>query len=581
MRFQQLVKFLSRFKGRRIRQNLDTTHMETKNLVKEGKAEVLYPPYVFYNPVQEFNRDLTIAVISQFAKEKLMSHQGTNSTVKNEGKGSLDSEDQIKSSENEDALVAGKCYDKGLRVLEGLAASGLRSVRFGLEIPGVKEIVANDFDKSAVEIIKKNIELNKMEHLIKANYGDAAMVMYQNREKENRFDVIDLDPYGSPHLFLDAAVQAVSDGGLLCITCTDAAVLCGNTPETCHSKYGSVSLRTKYCHEMALRIILRSVESHANRYSRYTEPLLSVSVDFYFRVFVRVYSGQGKVKRSLSKLSTVYHCVGCGSFQLQRMGHMIPTKGVGNYKYTAGNGPVVKESCENCGFRYTVGGPVWAEEMHYPDFVQRVIDSVEKEKEKFKTAKRIVGMLSVIKEELHDIPFYYTMDGLCGVLHCEMLSFPALRSAFLNSGHRVSLSHCAKDSIKTDAPSSFVWDVMRAWTKEKPVKERHLQDNTPCKAILSKPCTNEVSFELHPNSNPESRLKGLTRWQTNPEKNWGPKPRAKRKIEDKNNGGTTESKKAKENQHVASSSDGEKDSRPCRHFQRGRCKRGDSCKFVH
>jgi tRNA G26 N,N-dimethylase Trm1 len=96
-------------------------------------------------------------------------------------------------------------------------------------------------------------------------------------------------------------------------------------------------------------------------------------------------------------------------------------------RYTAGNGPVVKEMCDNCGFRYNVGGPVWAEEMHSPDFIQRVIDSVEKEKERFHTNKRIVGMLSVIKEELHDVPFYYTTDGLCGVLHCEMLSFTSLR----------------------------------------------------------------------------------------------------------------------------------------------------------
>ena len=34
------------------------------NTVKEGQAEVFSPPHVFYNPVQEFNRDLTIAVIS-------------------------------------------------------------------------------------------------------------------------------------------------------------------------------------------------------------------------------------------------------------------------------------------------------------------------------------------------------------------------------------------------------------------------------------------------------------------------------------------------------------------------------------
>lgn len=52
--------------------------METKDLVKEGKAEVLYPPYVFfYNPVQEFNRDLTIAVISQFSKEKMRNSEQT------------------------------------------------------------------------------------------------------------------------------------------------------------------------------------------------------------------------------------------------------------------------------------------------------------------------------------------------------------------------------------------------------------------------------------------------------------------------------------------------------------------------
>merc|ERR1712113_1005456 len=73
-----------------------------------------------------------------------------------------------------------------------------------------------------------------------------------------QFDVIDLDPYGTAAPFLDAAVQAVSEGGLLCVTCTDLAVLCGNQAEVCYSKYGAFPLKgTKYCHEMALRILLR------------------------------------------------------------------------------------------------------------------------------------------------------------------------------------------------------------------------------------------------------------------------------------------------------------------------------------
>lgn len=37
--------------------------------------------------------------------------------------------------------------------------------------------------------------------------------MYQHQKVSERFDIIDLDPYGSPAPFLDAAVQAVSEGG--------------------------------------------------------------------------------------------------------------------------------------------------------------------------------------------------------------------------------------------------------------------------------------------------------------------------------------------------------------------------------
>ena len=37
------------------------------------------------------------------------------------------------------------------------------------------------------------------------------------------YDAVDLDPYGSPSHFLDSAVQAVAEGGLLLVTATDMA----------------------------------------------------------------------------------------------------------------------------------------------------------------------------------------------------------------------------------------------------------------------------------------------------------------------------------------------------------------------
>merc|ERR550519_2352089 len=46
-----------------------TTNSDGWTVVKEGQAEVLFPSRndVFYNPVQEFNRDLSISVIQTYA----------------------------------------------------------------------------------------------------------------------------------------------------------------------------------------------------------------------------------------------------------------------------------------------------------------------------------------------------------------------------------------------------------------------------------------------------------------------------------------------------------------------------------
>ena len=110
------------------------------------------------------------------------------------------------------------------------------------------------------------------------------------------FDVVDIDPYGSPNVLLDAAVQSVAEGGLLMVTATDVAVLCGNNAEACFTKYGSYALHREYCHEQALRVLLACVAQHAARHKRVIEPVLSMSVDFYVRMFLRVRTAPGEVK---------------------------------------------------------------------------------------------------------------------------------------------------------------------------------------------------------------------------------------------------------------------------------------------
>lgn len=59
-------------------------------------------------------------------------------------------------------------------VLEALAASGLRSIRYALEIEGIERIVANDYSVQAVESIKRNVEHNKVAHLVTPSRAEAA-----------------------------------------------------------------------------------------------------------------------------------------------------------------------------------------------------------------------------------------------------------------------------------------------------------------------------------------------------------------------------------------------------------------------
>ncbi|XP_042884533.1 probable tRNA (guanine(26)-N(2))-dimethyltransferase isoform X2 [Penaeus japonicus] len=520
--------------------------------VKEGKAEVLFPSShdVFYNPVQEFNRDLSVSVLRVFSAEfreqenlkrrkaelkekaRLLKLSKDEDEAKNKNKTTQESSKEIKAEElppeekKFTLLEPGKKDPEGIRILEALAASGLRSIRYAHEVGGVKEIVANDFSKQAVECMERNITHNKVEDIVTSSFSDASMAMYKSYEQGKRFHAIDLDPYGSPHMFLDSAVKSVADGGILLVTCTDMAVLCGNSPETCYTKYGALSIKSKACHEIALRIVLQCIESHANRYGRHIKPLLSMSADFYVRVVVQVFTSQYKCKESFSKVSWLYQCVGCEITTLQPLGRIVVNgKSV---KYQLSAGPAVRQSCEHCGHRHSVAGPIWNAPIHDRDFIHKLKESLVEDE--LTTFRRIYGTLTMMEEELADVPLYYVVDKLAAVAGINLCKMVQFRSAILNAGYRVSMSHACKNSIKTDAPPQVIWDIVRAWEKLNPANKEKMNQDRPGRRILEKKSETEINFELHPDSNPQSRKQELLRFQVKPEKNWGPKSRAKTSL---------------------------------------------------
>ncbi|CAG8494843.1 11033_t:CDS:10 [Ambispora leptoticha] len=495
------------------------------NVITEGKASILFPKSneVFYNPVQEFNRDLSIAVIRTWS-EILREEREEKAKKQSQRQTQLTGESSNVGTTN---AAASKVESKfSYTILEALAASGLRSIRYAKELPNLKYVVANDLDLEAVNSIKRSVQYNGLsDDLVRTSQGDASDIMYQHRNPLNQFDAIDIDPYGTAAPFLDAAVQSVKDGGLLCVTCTDAAVLCGsNYPEKCYANYGAIPVKGDFCHEMALRILLHTLATSASRYRRYIHPLITLSIDFYIRVFVRVFSSPIQVKTIPCKTSLLYVCSGCHIFYLHPLAKKTE-KGT----FAPMTGPPVNSLCHFCGNKFHTGGPMWGYILHDKEFVRRILEHVkESNTENYKTHPRMLGMLTVVSEEI-DSPFYYILSSLAATVHSTNPSLKQFCSAILNKGYKFSASHAAAGSLKTDAPPEVIWDIVRSWVKLHPVNYNNIAANAPGRKILGNPPSFEADFTFHKDADPPSRKIKLMRFQMNPQKNWGPKARASSK----------------------------------------------------
>ena len=132
----------------------------------------------------------------------------------------------------------------------------------------------------------------------------------------------------------------------------------------------------------------------------------------------------------------------------------------------------------------------------------------------------------MILEELPDCPLYYSLPTFCSALHIITPPVLKIRSAILNAGYNVSLSHCLKDSIKTNAPVQFLWAMFCQFAHD---NDKQFIDDSISSQIFRncfKPDVYTIDFSYHSDSNPVTRKERLLRFQTNPLPNWGPGTRS-------------------------------------------------------
>jgi tRNA (guanine26-N2/guanine27-N2)-dimethyltransferase len=386
--------------------------------IKEGRVRVLVPKLaayvkhfsdyapskapVFYNPVMELNRDLSVLALQAYQR-----------TVGRE-----------------------------LVVCEPLSSSGIRGVRFAAEVKAVKNVLVNDISARAVKLARHNVELNSLNDRVEVENKDANCLLSCHGAPKKRFDVIDLDPFGSPVPYVDSAIRALRNDGLLAVTATDLAPLCGVHPKACIRKYGGKPLRTEYCHELAIRLLLGCVASSAARHEIGIRVLFSHSTDHYVRAYVQIHYGAKKADESIKNLGYILHCFNCL--------HRETAKSLTDRK---------TEKCPECGSTLDYSGPLWLDKILDRQFCSLI--SSENSRRALRNSVKIARLLELASNEADAPATYYVLDKLSGQMSLPVPSISAMINALLEGGFATVPTHFNSRGLKTEAPALKVQEKLK------------------------------------------------------------------------------------------------------------------------
>ena len=354
--------------------------------VQEGGVTVEVPEQpesgvgddVFYNPRQELNRDITIAVLREW---------------------------QDRTADDE--------------YLDATAASGIRGVRGAA---AGWDVTCCDYDERAVERCRTNLTRNDLDGQVV--HRDANAYMH-----ESRFDVVDIDPFGTPIPFADAAFRCTRS--LVCITATDTAPLCGAHFESGVRSYSAVPRNTDFHAEMGLRILLSALARTAARYDVGVTPLLSHATRHYVRTYLATDHRATDANAAIDELGYIDHCEDC----LYR----TTTSGLIAETY---------DTCPNCGSsRINTAGPVWLGSTREVGFVTDVRERVTEE---LGTATRSRRLLDTVTEEI-DTPTHYDQHRLSKQWGVSAMAMDDFLEALRGTGFEASRTHYGGTTFKTDA----------------------------------------------------------------------------------------------------------------------------------
>ena len=316
-----------------------------------------------------------------------------------------------------------------MTVADAMTATGSRAVRIANEVPGT-EVTANDFDENAIPYIRANIELNNLSNVTVSHANMHTLFA------DNSYDYVDLDPFGSPSLFIQSAIRGTRKRGILAVTATDTAPLAGAQAPKCRRRYQCEPIRGYMCHEGGLRILLCTIAREMGKFDMGMRPLLSFSADHYYRTYVQIESGTTACDRMLDQL-------GYMRYDMQTL---------------------ERDAVHEYDSEHRLG-PFWLGPLFDKGLLAKMSP------EGMAREKKCTKMLDVWRNEIDSVPFVYDMSELSSF---TKLSPPNLDLFIekLNETGPASKTHFSPTSFVTELPLKDILAAYREVAHETPAPKR-------------------------------------------------------------------------------------------------------------
>jgi len=303
--------------------------------------------------------------------------------------------------------------------LDVMAGSGARGIRVANEAG--TDVVLNDLNPRAVKLIGENAQLNGV--AVRVESRDARQLL-----SSERFDYVDLDPFGPPVAFVDAALASVRVGGVLGVCATDTSALCGTYPAACKRKYDAWPLRCDCYDELGLRILLGFIGRAALRFERGIDPLFCHSTRHYMRVQARVHGRHAQTQRSIGYLQYCPDCMWRGYAQLDGLVMLC-----------------------GCGSRLKTVGPMWTGIFADPELCARLSETLAETG--FGERLKAVKLADTVGAEQSVTVPYYDLHVMCSKLKVPARGMAEVEAEIKSGGGVFTRTHFNDTGFRTNLPA--------------------------------------------------------------------------------------------------------------------------------